>query len=49
MKTYIVKIYEQPREYEVEAEDKADAEAKVMQGYNGSNYQDIYKIKIIKA
>ena len=49
MKKYIVQIYEQPTEKEVEAEDKAEAEAKAMHWYNHTDYQDVYKVKVKRA
>ena len=46
MKTYKVKIYEQPIVYEIKAVDKADAEYKAVYKYNGGNYQEISKVKV---
>ena len=48
MKTYTVKIYPMPIEYEIEAETKEEAEAIAMQAYNGTRYDDIYKVTVTK-
>ena len=45
---YMVKIYEQPREYEITASSKDEAINKIV-SYEGYEYEDILKIKAKKA
>jgi len=45
MKTFGVKIYAMPTEYDIDAESKEEAEEKAGQAYNGNNFMEIYKIE----